>query len=167
MLLFLARADAEAALPGLAPLDVRPWLVEHLRTWETHGRAADIRLTPGAPGLWALAHAPLLGQVVDILLDNACKYSPPGTPITLSVEGRDSQVLLSVEDAGPGIAPDDLARVFEPFFRSPRLAGGEAGVGLGLAIARRVTAAMRGRVEVQSEPGRGSRFVVALQSSSS
>jgi signal transduction histidine kinase len=167
MLLFLARADAEAALPGLAPLEVRPWLEEHLRTWRDHPRAAAIHLAAGDGSVCALAHAPLLGQVVDILLDNACKYSPPGSPITVSLAGSDGHILLSVEDAGRGIDPDDLPRVFEPFFRSPRLAGAEGGVGLGLAIARRVTAAMGGTVEAQSEPGRGSRFVVALQSSSS
>ena len=166
MLLFLARADAEAALPGLSPLEVRPWLREHLGGWNAHPRAADVRLAEGETGLYALAHAPLLGQVVDLLLDNACKYSPSGSPVTLSLQGSDGHVLLSVEDAGRGIEGEDLPRVFEPFFRSPGV-GAESGVGLGLAIARRVTAAMGGEVEAHSEPGRGSRFIVRLRRCSS
>jgi signal transduction histidine kinase len=162
MLLFLARADAEAALPGLTAVEVRPWLEEHLRGWASHPRAADVRVAAGEAGLRALAHPALLGQVVDVLLDNACKYSRPGRPVTLALAGSDAEVLLSVEDAGRGIDAEDLPRVFEPFFRSPRLAGANPGVGLGLAIARRVTAAMRGAVEADSEPGRGSRFTVRL-----
>jgi signal transduction histidine kinase len=164
MLLFLARADAESALPGLEPLDVRSWLVEHLRGWALHPRAVDIRLAEGEAGLCALAHPALLGQVIDILVDNACKYSPPGSQITISVHASAEKVLLCVEDAGWGIDPTELPHVFEPFFRSPGLPGTSAGVGLGLTIARRVTAAMDGDIEAHSEPGRGSRFMVRLAS---
>jgi signal transduction histidine kinase len=144
-------------------LDVRAWLEEYLGGWSAdNARGLDIRLAAAEIGLHALAHAALLGQVVDVLLDNACKYSPPGSPITVSVSSGEGHVLLSVEDAGRGIDPDDLPRIFEPFFRSPRLAGSDPGVGLGLAIARRVVAAMGGTIDVQSEPGHGSRFTVRL-----
>ncbi len=174
MLLFLARADAESALPGLVDLNLASWLEDHLRTWSSHPRSADVRLLPpcpvaGAPGLCAVAalpvraHPALLGQVVDILLDNACKYSPPGTAITLSLSGTADRVLLTVADAGCGIAAEDLPRIFEPFFRSPRLRElGSGGVGLGLAIACRLATALGAEVAAVSEPGRGSRFTVRL-----
>ena len=163
MLLFLARADAEAALPGVSPLALRPWLAGHLETWATHARAADIRteLAPGDPRV--LAHAPLLGQVADILLDNAMKYSPPGSPVVLSARVEGGRTLLTVADAGCGIDPEDLPHVFDPFFRSPRQRGSNTtGVGLGLAIARRVVMAMGDEISASSAPGRGSRFVVSL-----
>jgi signal transduction histidine kinase len=164
MLLFLARADAEASLPGLIALPLRPWLTEHLAAWGTHSRAADIRLVPTeTEGLIVSAHPALLGQVVDILLENACKYSRPGTVIAVSTEAETEDVLLVVEDHGCGIAPEDLPRVFEPFFQSPRLGeSGAGGVGLGLAIARRVAEAMNAEVRVESELDRGSRFIVRL-----
>jgi signal transduction histidine kinase len=164
MLLFLARADAEAAAPELATVALGPWLQDHLRGWATHPRAADIRLVPTEEEpLCAWVHAPLLGQVVDILLDNACKYSRPGTPVTVSVQGDGTHLRLVVEDQGCGIDPSERAHVFDPFYRSPRLQErGVGGVGLGLTIARRVTHAMGGGIEVQSEPGHGSRFGVRL-----
>ncbi len=162
MLLFLARADAEAATPRPSVLDLRPWLHEQLQHWLSHPRSADIRLVAPEDEC-ALAHPPLLGQVLDILLDNACKYSRPGTPITVSLQGTADHVLVSVTDAGCGIAPEDLPRVFDPFFRSPQLRQSETnGVGLGLAIARRVTAAMGAEITAANEPGQGSCFTVRL-----
>jgi signal transduction histidine kinase len=164
MLLFLARADAEAGLPGLERIGPRGWLAQHLTEWANHPRAADIRLTARQEQDCEVSvHPPLLGQVVDILLDNACKYSEPGTPIVLSVRQGDGHAELDVEDRGCGIAEDELPRVFEPFYRSPRLRDrGAGGVGLGLAIARRVAGAMRGQITVESRPGQGSRFTVRL-----
>jgi signal transduction histidine kinase len=107
----------------------------------------------------------LLGQLLDNLLENACKYSEPGTPIIVcaSHERERGAVALSVEDRGCGIPPEDLPRVFEPFYRAEsarRL--GRSGVGLGLAVARRIVAAHGGTISLDSEPGRGCRFVVRL-----
>jgi heavy metal sensor kinase len=163
MLLFLARADAESAAPELSSVSLVPWLQDHLRNWADHPRAADIRFAPpDEREVHARAHAALLGQAVDILLDNAARYSPPGTPITLALSADKKHVLLSVEDEGCGIAPDDLPQVFEPFYRSPRHRDDKGGVGLGLAIARRVVRAMGGEAEAHSRAGQGSRFVIRL-----
>lgn len=164
MLLFLAGADAEAALPSLTTVDLGPWLRDHLHSWSNHPRASDIRLSPSkSDAALTRAHEALLGQVVDILLDNACKYSRPGTPVTISIGGDRDHVELIAEDQGSGIDASDLPRIFDPFYRSPRQnERGVGGVGLGLAIAQRVIDAMGGTIEVHSEPGRGSRFVVRL-----
>ena len=163
MLLFLARADAEAASPALAPLALRPWLERHLESWATHPRAEDLRLGEGGAGLRVLAHAPLLAQAVDILLDNALKYGPPASPVVVSLRADGGSALLAVEDAGSGIDAADLPRVFEPFFRAPRRHAEDAGgVGLGLAIARRIVEAAGGSITAESEPGRGSRFTMRL-----
>ena len=70
---------------------------------------------------------------------------------------------LGVEDHGCGLAADDRSHVFEPFFRGEQARlGGKAGVGLGLAVARRIAATFGGTLDVQSEPGKGSRFVLRL-----
>ena len=163
-LLFLARADADAGLPDLECLDLGAWVSDHLRAWPGHERAADLRFesSDGQP-LWTRAHRPLLGQLLDNLLENACKYSGPGTPIVVRTWCEPDAVVLAVEDRGCGIPAEDLARVFEPFFRAEsarRL--GSAGVGLGLAVAGRIAVSHGGTIGVESEPGEGSRFVVRL-----
>jgi signal transduction histidine kinase len=72
-------------------------------------------------------------------------------------------VVLAVEDAGPGIPPEDIPRVFEPFYRSTRTRRrGLAGVGLGLAVVERIAVAFGGSVRVRSEAGSGCRFEVRL-----
>ena len=163
-LLFLARAEVEAGLPDLESLDLGTWAAEHLLTWSGHERADDIRFDgSGGEPLWTRAHRPLLGQLLDNLLENACKYSGPGTPIVVRTWSEPDAVALEVEDSGCGIPAEDLPRVFEPFYRAEsarRL--GRAGVGLGLAVARRIAATHGGTIAAESEPGRGSRFVVRL-----
>jgi signal transduction histidine kinase len=163
-LLFLARSDAEAALPDLERLNLADWAADHLRGWSGHERAADVCFE-GRDGerLWTRAHRPLLGQLLDNMLENACKYSAPGTPIVVRAWSEPGAVALSVEDRGYGIAGGDLPRVFEPFYRADsarRL--GRPGVGLGLAVARRIATAHGGTITAESEPDRGSRFVVRL-----
>jgi len=114
------------------------------------------------------AHPELLAQLVDNLLDNAVKYGPPGGPIRLHIAQRDGSVELAVADSGPGIAAEDLPHVFDPFFRSAAARGaGVRGVGLGLSVARRIAEAMGARLTAESEPGRGSRFVVRFPAQSS
>ena len=163
-LLFLARADAEARLPNLERVELGEWLADHLRHWDTHPRRSDLRidLAPGPPR-WVRAQPALLGQLLDNLLDNACKYSEPDTPVTVRVADVPGAITLAVEDAGRGIAPEELAHVFEPFYRSAQARRlGRTGVGLGLAVAQRIASALGGSLSVASEPGKGSRFLLRL-----
>jgi signal transduction histidine kinase len=163
-LLFLARTEAEAGLPDLERLDLAAWVAEHLRAWSGHERAADVHFEePGGQQLWTAAHRPLLGQLLDNLLENACKYSGPGTPIIVRAWCEPDAVALAVEDRGCGIPAEDLPRIFDPFYRAEsarRL--GRAGVGLGLAVARRIASAHAGTITAESVPGQGSRFVVRM-----
>lgn len=107
-------------------------------------------------------------QVLQNLVGNACKYTRGGT-VDLRVE-RDAdgapadgrcRLRFTVDDTGIGIAPQEQARIFDVFSRGTAT-GGQPGLGLGLAIARRWVRAMGGDIEVQSEPGRGSRFFFTL-----
>ena len=95
-------------------------------------------------------------QIVLNLLANAFRWTPDGGRIALRLEERVGALEISVEDTGPGIAPEEQERVFRPFFSR----GG--GTGLGLAIAWELAIALGGRLTVQSEPGRGSRFALVL-----
>jgi signal transduction histidine kinase len=167
MLLFLARADADARLPQLEPLDLAAWLPEHLQQWSTHTRYADIRLEGAAAGpLPVRASAPLLGQLVDNLLDNACKYSEPETPIAVGVREEKDTILVSVADVGCGIDANDLPHLFEPFYRAPAARRrGVGGVGLGLAVARRIAVASGGQLNAESDGKRGTQLTLRLPKS--
>jgi signal transduction histidine kinase len=162
-LLFLARAEANAPLPETGVFDLGPWCRSWLESWRDHPRAADLDLrTCGRPA-WVRTQPALLGQVLDNLLDNACKYSEPGTPILVSVEARDGESALTVADRGCGIEPDEQALVLEPFYRARHARWlGKPGLGLGLAVVGRLVAMMGGKVRLASTPGQGSEFSVVL-----
>jgi len=164
MLLFLAHADAEAKLPHLETLNLADWLNTHLRSWSGHSRKTDLRVERVADiAVLASVHPKLLGQLVDNLLDNACKHSKPGTAITLRLWQEQRTVWLAVEDAGCGISPEDLAHVFEPFYRSSETRRiGISGVGMGLAVVERIANAFGGSIRVKSELGKGSCFLLQL-----
>jgi heavy metal sensor kinase len=114
-------------------------------------------------GVWVQGDRARLKQVVVNLLDNAIKYTPEGGAVSLKVEAGNGKAILEVADNGIGIPPDVLPRVFERFFRVDKARSRErGGAGLGLSIVKSICAAHHGRVEVSSEPGRGSRFRVEL-----
>jgi len=113
--------------------------------------------------LWINAQPNLLGQLVENLLDNACKYSLSGQPVVVATATEDGSALIVVEDFGCGIAQEDLTRIFEPFFRSPSTSFQRVpGVGLGLSVVARIAKSFGGTVTAQSEIGRGSKFDVRL-----
>jgi K+-sensing histidine kinase KdpD len=109
---------------------------------------------------------PALVEVIYILLDNAAKYSPPGSLISVSAtNGENNQVRLVVEDQGPGIAPDLRERVFTKFFRAMRDGSEQkpSGTGMGLAIAQGIVEAHGGRIwNEHGVAGLGTRFIVEL-----
>jgi heavy metal sensor kinase len=163
-MLFLARADLEADARELEVVDLRAWLAEQLVRWSAHARGADMGQDCTATEPVRVRVQPvLLGQLLDNLLENAVKYSAAGTPITIALHREEMAVLISVTDAGCGIATEDLPHLFNAFYRAAEARRlGIAGAGLGLAIAARIAAAFGGTIAVASESGRGSRFTVRL-----
>jgi len=159
--------DAQRAAVGR--LEIRPQqvdvatlvaqAVDRLRA----GRASQPIQLDADPGpLWVDADPERIAQVLDNLLGNAAKYSPPDEPIRVQVRGG-GEARVCVEDRGAGIAPEDLPHVFDRFYRT-RLAkdGPVAGTGLGLYISQEIAQAHHGRITVESTPGQGSRFTLYL-----
>jgi two-component system, OmpR family, sensor histidine kinase KdpD len=95
----------------------------------------------------------LVSLAIRQLLDNAFKYSPPGSPVTVKVEQNDQSAVVSIANAGPGIELPEQSRIFQRFYRSPAVKHQAPGTGLGLSIAHSIAQAHRGDLTVSSHPG--------------
>ena len=125
------------------------------------GRTLEVAVGEGLPAL--RGDPGLLRRLVVNLLDNAAKYSEPPAPVALAVRAEGASAVLEVSDRGIGIAPEDLPRLFTPFFRTDRSrARGTGGTGLGLALAKRIAEAHGGTISARSAPGEGTIFRVVL-----
>ena len=122
-----------------------------------------LQLDPGASDVVVHADEEKLQQVLVNLVANAIKYSPSGATVTLRCRDDAECVAFDVVDDGPGIPPEKLGDIFEPYVRlDPASSPGTAGWGLGLAISRELAAGMHGSLTVQSALGRGSAFTLRL-----
>ena len=157
-LLLLARADAGRAAPH-APVDLAAVVVEAAA--ELEPVAADHELSVDArPGAVVDGARDELHRLVLNLMENAVRHTAPGTPVRCSVRGEGEQVVLVVEDEGPGVPPELAERVFERFVRGGADRAGSSG--LGLSIVRAVAATHGGSVTLEGREGSGARFVVRL-----
>ncbi len=125
------------------------------------GRSGLRVMVPSEPVI-VLADPPRLRQVFANLLTNALKYSPENSEIVMSVSQVGENAQATVADHGVGIPPEALPHLFDRFFRAEGAAHQAQGLGLGLYITRRIVEAHGGAISVESEPGRGSTFTVAL-----
>ena len=122
-----------------------------------------VRVQPGTAGTTAVADARRLRQVLINLVTNAVRYNRPDGSVTLSVAaGHPGWLALTVADTGQGIPPELRERLFVPFDRLGRQIGSDGGIGLGLSLARGLTEAMGGRIEVASSVGVGTTVTVSL-----
>src|SRR5437667_410530 len=101
-------------------------------------------------------------RILSNLLGNAVRYTPPASPIELSVHRDGAALVFVVADHGPGIPVPERDRIFEPFYRPAGAPADGGGAGLGLAIARRLAELQSGTLEYAARPGGGSRFVLRL-----
>jgi two-component system, OmpR family, phosphate regulon sensor histidine kinase PhoR len=143
---------------ALEPTDVASVVSEVVSTagGAANGRTfvADLE----AEHVAAQADPEKLRQVLDQLVSNAVKYSPGGGTVTVSARRREDAVEVAVADEGMGIPASERERIFSKFYK----AGGGQGTGLGLFIAQGLVREMGGRIWVDSEEGRGSRFAFEL-----
>jgi signal transduction histidine kinase len=157
-LLEASRIDARRVVLEQRELDL-PELVSGLvnqiaGALGSHPVSVDIAGEP--PRVWA---DPLrIEQILTNVLENASKYSDDGAPIRIGVAGANGGTVLSIQDRGRGIAPDEIPRLFDRYYQTKRARGAERGLGLGLYITRGLVEAHGGRIDVESAPGLGSTF---------
>jgi K+-sensing histidine kinase KdpD len=158
----IARVEA-----GRMELRKRPQAVEQIIREALHrtagvleSRHVEVRVSN------AILSVPVDRELVLIvlrqLLDNAAKYSPPGSPIVIGAAEEEGSVVVTVEDFGPGIPQPDLNRVFERFYRGAHARERVPGTGMGLAIAREIVRGHGGDLKVVSRLGHGSEFSFTL-----
>ena len=159
-LLWLARFDATQGVPNAEPVDVGVLAVQ---TADRFGAIAEIRrlrleVAAGSGSLVVTAPPEWLDRLLGVLLDNACKYSPDGGSVRVSVTSEGGRVQLTVDDAGPGIPADERSRIFDRFHRANEAKGG---AGLGLAIADAIVRATNGRWRIDASPAGGASMSVS------
>lgn len=170
-LLALARSGTEASQMPRSPLDLAALLREvcaELRSLaETRQIEMDVRFLESKPGETAVVisgNRMALRRLFVILLDNAIKYSPPGSTVRVALALEAGRAAVTIEDSGAGISQADLPHIFERYYRGER--GGE-GHGIGLALADRIARAHGAAIEVRSSPGAASVFRVSFALSAS
>ncbi len=165
-LLSLARADGGAETIALIPIRVDDLFREVAGNWiEAMNRALlDFSIEIEEDDLALLGDRNLLPRLLSILLENASKYTPPGGSVKLSAALAGTRVVLSVTDSGIGIASEHKPRIFDRFYRAaPVGESAPPGSGLGLALAKWIAGRHGAQLVVESEPGRGSCFSLALE----
>jgi two-component system sensor histidine kinase KdpD len=125
-----------------------------------HGRQVHVNIPTELPLVWV--NAALIDQVLTNLIDNAVKYTPNQTPITISAEVHDASLWVEVVDQGPGITAEALPHIFDKFFRVVGPERHADGTGLGLAICKGIIEAHSGRIWAENRPAGGARFVFTL-----
>jgi signal transduction histidine kinase len=151
-LLDLSRLDSGAIRLRPERVDLAALARTVAREFEpaTRGRDGDLSLDGVDAPIVAVCDRERTAQIMRILIDNALRHTPPGTPVTVRAARRDGVARLSVIDEGPGLGPAAAEQVFERFYTGDAARGS----GLGLAIARELAERMEGRIAVSSRPGR-------------
>ncbi|VAV89635.1 hypothetical protein MNBD_ACTINO01-2043, partial [hydrothermal vent metagenome] len=148
---------------GTVAVDVGDVVDQRLRLWEGVADEQAIELGVAVDTVTQCSAAMVpdgLEQVLDNLLDNAIRYSPPGGVVTVSVERElDGSCLISVADTGPGVPDEDIERLFDRFWRG---ASDQPGTGLGLAIVDHLVTRAGGTVSASETPGGGLTVTVRL-----
>jgi len=164
-LLLLQRAEVGALRMDRQPVDLAQ-IVEEV-FWRlkavADAQARDLRMDVPEEPVAVTGDRERMRRLLLNLVDNAIKYTDPGDRVTLALGREGGWASLVVSDTGIGIPEDEMERIFQPFYRSPGDCSlSRKGAGLGLSIARSIALAHGGRIEVSSEPGRGSAFKVLL-----
>jgi signal transduction histidine kinase len=161
----LWRAEARQLPLRSEPVDVIAAAADAVERARPAATARRVEVRVQAAGvLIARADRDRLAQILDNYLSNALRYAPDDTVVVINAEAATDEVILSVNDEGPGLTPEQQAQVFERFFRvDPSRSRALGGVGIGLAISRALATAMDGRTWATSDgPGLGSSFYLSL-----
>jgi heavy metal sensor kinase len=163
-LLALARADSGRETLHMEPVNLGDAIRQVVDGWNQVAEIRNLQFScSAAQDSFVLGDAAALRRLLDLLLDNAFKYTPsPGT-VRLSLERKGENAVLLVQDSGTGISGEELSKIFERFYRADKARSRDpGGAGLGLAIAKWIVTQHRGSISVESDPGQGSAFRVEL-----
>ena len=165
LLMSLAREGADVIAADCRVFELNEWLDDYLPRWHQYPRSGDIRLDNDREAeLLIKAHKALLGQAIDNLIDNACKYSDPNSEIVVRTTRTGETVTIEVEDNGCGIPESELARVRDPFYRSDEVRRrGIGGAGLGLCVTQQIISAFGAQLSIESVAGRGTIASIVFQ----
>jgi two-component system phosphate regulon sensor histidine kinase PhoR len=164
-LLTLAQLESGGSTVQLNQIDLLRLFSDLIRDWKKKLSVKSLKPVVDVSDDCSVIRADeaRLREVFDNLLDNAVKYSSKGGEIRLTAARRDHEIVLSVNDSGIGIGPDDLPRIFERFYRADKARSRElGGTGLGLSIVKHIAQLHGGRVEAESELGKGTTIRVVL-----
>jgi signal transduction histidine kinase len=165
-LLTLARTDSQARGAPMQQVPLHEIVEESAGGLRGLARERQVELSVSCVPVNVNGNATQLGQVVTNLVQNAILYNHPAGRVEVELRGSGDEgaaAVLSVSDTGQGIAEADLPHIFERFYRvDAARSRAQGGSGLGLAICQRIVAIHGGKIEVTSEPGAGSKFVVTL-----
>lgn len=161
--MFLDAMDTQQLSPDIEAVNTHELLVEIVDQYQLAAERKGIALTIVAEPQQVMADKRLLRQVISNLVSNAIKFSPSGTQTHVEAGRQGENVVISVIDGGPGIAPDERGKLFTMFSKlSPRPTGGESSTGLGLWIVKALTELQKGSVGYDQPEAGGSRFWVEL-----
>ena len=161
-LLFLVRGDNETQKVTMAETDLTALVTAVARETDmvdtTHQVTGDVQT-----GVTGIADTAMVKECLRVLCDNALKYTPEGGSVDINLKAEDGWAKIAVTDTGMGIPEEDLAHIFDRFFRSEQSRSrSTGGTGLGLAIAAWIAARHAGRIDVTSRVGLGSRFTLTF-----
>jgi two-component system sensor histidine kinase KdpD len=158
----MARIEAGDVRLETSPQHVRDLVASALKKYRSalESRPLELELPDALP--FVSADPQLAALALRQLIDNALKYSPPGSPVSIRAFQAEDSIVIAVADRGPGIGEGDRERIFERFYRAAHAPAAIPGTGMGLPIAREIAAAHEGRLWVESRPGGGSEFFLSL-----
>ncbi len=163
-LLFLARSDAGKEPLNFEEVNLKEFITKLSSGLEALAREKSLQLKLGQmEELTVKGDTAKLRQLFLNLMENAIRYSPNGGTITSSVVSKKKNAVVCISDTGTGIPPEHLPRIFERFYRVDKARSrADGGAGLGLAIAKHIAEAHGGKIEVESQVGKGTIFYVSL-----
>ncbi|TMC61716.1 MAG: response regulator, partial [Chloroflexi bacterium] len=158
----LAKVEAGRLDLRAEPFDLGGAIAESLNGLRPLAERKRLELTASVGDITAVADRGRFRQMLYNLLSNSIKYTPDGGSVRVEAAEADGEIRIAVVDSGVGISPEDLGAVFEEFRQVGDPRERQAGTGLGLALTRRLVEAHGGRIEVESQRGKGSRFTLVL-----
>jgi len=164
-LLSMARADSGREALHLEPVDLRQTLSSVVAGWQQVATLRNLQFSSrlDQSDIFVTGDETLLRRLVDVLLDNAFKYTSSPGSVQLRLETQGESAVILVQDSGEGIAEEDQSKIFERFYRVDQARSrAQGGAGLGLAIAQWIVMQHRGCIGVESRPGQGATFHVDL-----